>query len=58
MFFTAVYDTARLAPSVDTNRLQTSSRIGLLVCLPRVSDSLCAGVGLQVVRESVGVSHG
>ena len=24
----------------------------------RVSDSLCAGVGLQVVRESVGVSHG
>ena len=24
----------------------------------RVSDSLCAGVGLQVVRESVGVRHG
>ena len=40
MFFTAVYDTARLAPSVDTNRLQASSRIGLLACLPMLSEGV------------------
>lgn len=44
-----------LNPACDSRTCTVTSRPALPV---RVSDFLCAGFGLQVVRESVGVCHG